>query len=31
MTPGAGVKELTEEQIKAAVDFLTELDFVEVR
>ena len=31
VTPGAGVKELTEEQIKAAVDFLTELDFVEVR
>ena len=31
VTPGDGAKELTEEQIRTAVDFMTELDFVEVK
>ena len=31
VTPGAEAKELTDEQIKASIDFLTELDFVEVK
>ena len=31
VTPGDGAKELTEDQIKTSIDFLTELDFVEVK
>ena len=31
VTPGTGAKELTNEQIKTSIDFLTDLDFVEVR
>ena len=31
VTPGEGAKELTNEQIKTCIDFLTELDFVEVK
>ena len=31
VTPGAEAKELTDEQIKICIDFLTDLDFVEVK
>ncbi len=31
VTPGAEAKELTNEQIKTCIDFLTDLDFVEVK